>query len=270
MLLEASGFQVEAVTSVGEALEHWPRIHPDLAIVDLHMPGEGMRLLSHIHNQTSVPVIVLSADHEEDVKVAALDAGAEDYISKPFGAEELLARIRVVLRRRPGASVTLDLGSLLLSPAERTVSTVSGSLTLTPTEYDLLAHLGQADGFVPTSELLKEVWGPAYQHELEYVRAYIRRLRRKLDLLGLPQAIESRPGLGYRLNDSGRRSAQNGGTSLPPSPQRPGETSDESGDIESNRTPGERGPEGLGDEPRPRRPHRGEAGSDPRGQRPPG
>lgn len=198
-LLRASGYVVETATSTAEALNRWPRAHPDLLIVDLHMPGGGMRMVRTITDQTSVPVIVLSADHLEETKVVALDAGAEDYITKPFAAAELLARIRVALRRTAHSDQPITVGPLTLSQGDRSASTSTGTVPLTPTEYELLKRLALAGGFVTTTDLLKDVWGPAYHAEHEYVRAYIRRLRDKLDTLGLPRCIESRPGLGYRL-----------------------------------------------------------------------
>lgn len=198
-LLRASGYEVETATSTAEALIRWPRAHPDLLIVDLHMPGDGLKIVRSVTNQTSIPVIVLSADHLEETKVVALDAGAEDYVTKPFAAAELLARIRVALRRtaHPGQPITV--GPLTLSEAVRSAATSAGTVSLTPTEYELLKRLALAEGFVTTTDLLKDVWGPAYHTEHEYVRAYVRRLRDKLDTLGLPRCIESRPGLGYRL-----------------------------------------------------------------------
>jgi two-component system, OmpR family, KDP operon response regulator KdpE len=202
-LLQASGYDVEITTSTTEALNRWPRSHPDLLIVDLHMPGDGMKLVKTISESTATPVIVLSADHQEEVKVAALDAGAEDYITKPFTAAELLARIRVALRRTAPANEPITLGPLTLSETARAATTRFGSVSLTPTEYELLKKLSVTEGFITTSDLLRDVWGPSYHTEHEYVRAYIRRLRNKLDNLGLPQAIESRPGLGYRLTLGG-------------------------------------------------------------------
>jgi two-component system KDP operon response regulator KdpE len=200
VVLHASGYEVETTASTAEALNRWPRSRPDLVIVDLHMPGDGMKLVRAISKSTSIPVIVLSADHQEEVKVAALDAGAEDYITKPFTAAELLARVRVALRRVVRESEPVTRGPLTLSEIDRTASTDTASVALTATEFDLLKKLALTYGFITTVDLLKEVWGPAYSTEHEYVRAYIRRIRTKLDTLGLPQVIESRPGLGYRLN----------------------------------------------------------------------
>lgn len=206
LLLEASGYEVETGRSTAEALERWPRVHPDLVIVDLHMPGGGMQLVKAVIRDTSIPVIVLSADNQESVKVAALDAGAEDYITKPFAAAELLARIRVVLRRTARDTQSMTVGVLTLSEANLTASARSISIKLSPTEFDLLWALSLQQGYVSTADLLHDVWGPAYRSESDYVRVYIRRLRTKLDGLGLERAIESHPGLGYRLSPSMIRS----------------------------------------------------------------
>lgn len=199
MLLEASGYSVEATRSGAETLDRWPRTHPDLVIVDLHMRGGGTELVKTIAKDTSVPVIVLSADDQVEVMVAALDAGAEDYVTKPFSAAELLARIRVVLRRGGKTGEEIEVGPLRLSPQVRSVTANGQTVPLTPTEFDLLRTLAGFDGFIGTSDLLAAVWGPAYQMEHEYVRAYVRRIRSKLETIGLVDLIESRPGLGYRL-----------------------------------------------------------------------
>lgn len=199
MLLEASGYVVETTGSTAETLERWPRTHPDLVIVDLHMPGGGMELVRAITRTTSIPVIVLSAEDQASVKVAALDAGAEDYITKPFAAAELLARIRVALRRSPWKGGPIAVGGMTLSEADLSVAVGTASVRLTPTEFDLLKMMAMKDGFVMTADLLHDVWGPAYVTELDYVRVYMRRLRAKLDSLGAANAIESRPGRGYRL-----------------------------------------------------------------------
>jgi two-component system KDP operon response regulator KdpE len=200
LLLEASGYEVHIASSANETVVQWPRVHPDLVIVDLHMPGGGVDMIRRISLDTSIPVIVLSGDVQEHVKVAALDAGAEDYITKPFSAAELLARVRVALRRTSRDSLPITIGALTLSDSNLTASVGGAAVKLTPTEFDLMKAMALAGGFVATIDLLNEVWGPAYRTELEYVRVYIRRLRAKLDELGLPNFIESRPGVGYRLN----------------------------------------------------------------------
>ena len=199
MLLTASGYSVEATTSGPETLDRWPRSHPDLVIVDLHMPGSGVGLVRAITKDTSVPVIVLSADHQEDVKISALDAGAEDYITKPFSAAELLARVRVALRRVVRLQEEVEIGPLTLSTQSQSMEANGRTIPLTPTEFDLLRTLASSTGFVSTSHLLAQVWGPAYQTEHEYVRTYMRRIRSKLETMGLVDMIESRPGRGYRL-----------------------------------------------------------------------
>jgi two-component system KDP operon response regulator KdpE len=203
MLLEASGYEVHTASSAAEALERWPRVHPDLVIVDLHMPGGGMDLVTAISGHTSTPVIVLSGDVDETVKVMALDAGAEDYVTKPFSAAELLARVRVALRRTEPDIQPIRVGALTLTETDLRVSAGTSTVKLTPTEFDLLKAMALSGTFVTTSDLLNEVWGPAYRTELEYVRVYVLRLRAKLDSIGMSNAIESRPGLGYRLTANG-------------------------------------------------------------------
>lgn len=198
-LLEAAGYQAVTAESLVEALDRFPRVHPDLVIADLHMPGGGMRLVEALAAHTAVPVMVLSGDHDEAVKVRALDAGAEDYVTKPFAAGELLARVRVMLRRRGRTGADIAAGALTLLPSSLSVRGPGGTSELTPTEFELLRVLARNDGFVTTGDLLAEVWGPAYSREQEYVRAYVRRVRAKLATIGLEDAIESRPGSGYRL-----------------------------------------------------------------------
>lgn len=200
VLLEASGYTVESVTTGAEALTRWPRVRPDLLIADMHMPDGGLRLVEQVSRNGSTPVIVLSADDQESVKVAALDAGAEDYITKPFAAAELLARVRVALRRRPPADEPVSVGRLTLTEDDLSATVGTETVRLSPTEFDLLRAMAIGNGFVNTADLLAAVWGPAYRTELEYVRIYVRRLRAKLERLGLPEAIQSRPGLGYKLD----------------------------------------------------------------------
>jgi two-component system KDP operon response regulator KdpE len=198
-LLGAAGFEVETATSAAELLTRWPRAHPAVVIVDLHMPGGGVDLVKRLSASSQLPVLVLSADNREEVMVAALDAGAEDYVTKPFSASELLARIRVVLRRGGSPEERTRIGPLDISGSSSSVSAGPRSVALTPTEMELLRAIAAGNGFVSTAELLAKVWGPAYHTEHEYVRAYVRRLRGKLDEIGQGDIIESRPGLGYRL-----------------------------------------------------------------------
>ncbi|MBA2336850.1 MAG: response regulator transcription factor [Acidimicrobiia bacterium] len=126
-------------------------------IVDLHRPGGGMRLVEALAEHTAVPVMVLSGDHDEAVKVRALDAGAEDYVTKPFAAGELLARVRVMLRRRGRTGADVAAGALTLLPSALSVRGPGGTAEVTPTEFELLRALAGADGFVTTGDLLAEV-----------------------------------------------------------------------------------------------------------------
>jgi two-component system KDP operon response regulator KdpE len=200
VLLEASGYQVSKSLDGADALQSWPRSRPELAICDFHMPGGGLDLLRAMSSEAGIPVIVLSADHNEELRVAALDAGADDYITKPFSAAELLARIRVVLRRAPSGKTRTEAGMLQLDPEEVAARSEGKSVRLTPTEFAVLRVLADRPGFVPTADLLRMVWGPLYRSEVDYVRIYISRIRKKLEKLGLHGLIESAPGLGYRLS----------------------------------------------------------------------
>jgi two-component system KDP operon response regulator KdpE len=198
-LLEASGYEVRSAATTDEVLNLWPRAHPDLLVVDLHMPGDGLELVRKVREESSVPMLVLSADHREEMKVAALDAGADDYVEKPFAAAELLARVRASLRRGGIVGEFVTVGRLILDAAVRSASIGDQTVSLTTTEYDVLKLLASSDSFFPTEDILHRVWGPNYQDEREYVRAYIRRIRAKLTELGGAAEIESKPGLGYRL-----------------------------------------------------------------------
>jgi two-component system KDP operon response regulator KdpE len=146
-----------------------------------------------------VPTIVLSADHQESVKIAALDAGADDYVTKPFTAGELLARVRAALRRIGTGEDEVKAGRLTLRPSDLTAWFDERSIALTPTEFELCKALATRPGFVTTGDLLHAVWGPAYRTELDYVRIYMRRVRQKLEEIGFADPIESRQGQGYRL-----------------------------------------------------------------------
>jgi two-component system KDP operon response regulator KdpE len=199
VLLEAAGFEVSTAATGTEALVRWRASRPDLVICDFHMPAGGLDLVKAVSSEAGIPTIVLSADHQESVKVAALDAGADDYITKPFGAGELLARARVALRRTADPAQEIRAGALTLRESDLTARMGGVSVHLTPTEFNLCKTLAVRDGFVATGDLLAAVWGPAYQTELDYVRIYVRRIRQKLEGIGLVDAIENQPGLGYRF-----------------------------------------------------------------------
>jgi two-component system KDP operon response regulator KdpE len=172
-------------------------------IVDLGLPDmDGVTVVEGIRGWSKVPVIVLSARHHEQAKVRALDAGADDYITKPFGVDELLARIRAVTRRaqpQDAASATARIGRYTIDLGDHTIS--PADFHLTPTEWQLLEHLVRNPGKLITQrQLLHEIWGPRYSTETNYLRQYMARLRRKLeDDPTRPRHLLTEPGMGYRF-----------------------------------------------------------------------
>jgi two-component system KDP operon response regulator KdpE len=203
--LLARGYAVTAVGTGEEALQQLSAQHPDLAILDLMLPGlSGIEVTEAIRQQSSIPILVLSARGEEATKVQALDLGADDYLTKPFGIDELLARVRALLRRpaaAAGPDGTLQVGTLTLIPGAHEIRRDGAHLNLTPREYDVLAYLMRNAGKVVTHRLLlQEVWGREYGRETQYLRVFINRLRRKIeDDASHPRYIVTEPGVGYRL-----------------------------------------------------------------------
>jgi two-component system KDP operon response regulator KdpE len=204
--LTLEGYEVQTAVTLAEAgalLQHSP---PDLIVLDLGLPdGEGLDLVRAVRREASVPIVVVSARHQETQKIALLDAGADDYLTKPFGVAELLARIRVALRHRGTAlapSVTAHtLDDLHVDLATRTVLRDGQPVHLTPTEFDLLAHLVRNTGRVVTHrQLLAEVWGPEYTEHTHYLRLYMGQLRAKLERNPAePRHLLTETGVGYRL-----------------------------------------------------------------------
>ncbi|MBV9280453.1 MAG: response regulator transcription factor [Chloroflexi bacterium] len=203
--LLARGYDVTAVESGEEALLRSAEQHPDLVILDLMLPGlSGIEVCEALRAGSAVPILVLSARGEEQTKVRALDLGADDYLTKPFGIDELLARVRALLRRGPSTPEgdgTLRVGALTLDLGAREVVHNGARLELTPREFDVLAYLMRHSGKVVTHRvLLQEVWGPEYGRETQYLRVFINRLRRKIeDDPSHPRYIATEPGVGYRL-----------------------------------------------------------------------
>lgn len=203
--LRARGYEVE-VASTGEAgLELAARCHPDAVVLDLGLPGvSGLDVLRGLRAWTQVPVIVLSARHAEATKVEALDAGADDYVTKPFGMDELFARLRAAIRRAaPGPDdpvvVTDD---FTLDLAAKTAKDADGKeIRLTPTEWGMVELLVRNAGkLVPQRQLLQEVWGPQYEKETPYLRVYMAAIRRKLEPVpSTPRYFLTEPGMGYRF-----------------------------------------------------------------------
>jgi two-component system KDP operon response regulator KdpE len=201
--LRGAGYEVESAATAAEALDTAAMRPPEAVILDLILPdGSGQDVCRRLREWTDVPIIVLSAVGEEREKVAALDAGADDYITKPFGVDELLARLRAALRRtsQPGDPV-LRIGELEVDLEKRLVTVASRPVALTPHEFSLLRVLAQNEGKLLTHPtLLREVWGPAYGRESHYLHVYVSQLRRKIEPdPARPRYLLTEPGAGYRL-----------------------------------------------------------------------
>ncbi len=204
--LRARGYDVLSASDGRSALKAASENVVDLIILDIMIPGpDGFEVCQAIRRLSDVPIIMLSARGQEKDIVRALDLGADDYLTKPFGVEEMLARVRSVLRRRSQTGVMLRaplvVGELSIDFAARRVTAQGGEVRLTPTEYGLLAHLAINAGRVLTHRaLLQAVWGPEYGDETEYLWAYVRRLRRKIEPdPSNPIYILTEPGVGYYL-----------------------------------------------------------------------
>ncbi len=206
MSLEAEGYRVcEAETQKRGLIETGTR-KPDLLIVDLGLPdGSGVDLIRDVRGWSGVPILVLSARVEEGDKIEALDAGADDYLTKPFGTGELAARVRAMLRRTArgaeGAPTVSTFGDVRVDLAARTVTRGNAVVHLTPIEFRLLAHLITHAGKVLTHRLLlREVWGPTHVEDLHYLRIYMARLRQKLEKEPMrPRHLMTETGVGYRF-----------------------------------------------------------------------
>ncbi len=203
--LENRNYAVTTVASGEEALEAIVRQKPDVVIVDLVLPGmDGIELTRRIREQSPVPIIVLSAIGDERKKVEALESGADDYVTKPFGMEELAARVKSALRRTimlSGTEPIFKSGALSVNFERREVRLEGDSVKLTPTEYDLLKYMIQYMGKVLTHRtLLTAIWGEAYADQAQYLRVFIGQLRKKLEQnTARPKYILTDPGVGYRF-----------------------------------------------------------------------
>jgi two-component system, OmpR family, KDP operon response regulator KdpE len=212
--LRTQGFEVSTAPNGETAIDLLTKTSVDLVILDLGLPGiDGQEVIERLRSWSSVPVIVLSVRENQADKIAALDAGADDYVTKPFAIEELLARIRAVQRRissEPEQSI-LTFGDFEIDLARRLVTLAGDPVHLTRTEYSLLEALATNPGKLLTHRwLLEKVWGPAYATESHYVRVFIQQLRSKLgDDVAHPKWILTEPGLGYRwrswTSDRGER-----------------------------------------------------------------
>lgn len=205
--LAAHGYAVYEAATGEDALQTMVNARPDIVILDLGLPGiDGIEVTRRLREWSATPVIILSVRNDEAEKIRALDAGADDYLTKPFGVGELLARLRAALRHRvPEApSATLATGALSVDLTRRLVTVGDETVQLTPTEYDLLRVLITHAGKVLTHrQLLREVWGAAYESETHLLRVNISNLRRKIEPEpARPQYIVNEPGVGYRLRES--------------------------------------------------------------------
>lgn len=212
--LRANGYDAVLAADGDEALTVAATNPPDVIVLDLGMPGiDGIEVIRQLRAWSDVPVIVLSVHAEERDKVQALDAGADDYLTKPFGMDELLARIRAALRRvnlDASGDPVLDFGSLRIDLAARIVTVDGAEVHLTPTEYELLRELATNAGKVMTHQmLLTRVWGPASEDATNYLRVYINQLRRKIEPNpARPRYILTDPGIGYRFRPPGDEGAR--------------------------------------------------------------
>ena len=202
-LLQSQNFTVQCSGSGQTGLEILSRTTFDLVLLDLGLADlDGQQVLLQLRQWTAVPVIVISARGKEQDKIQALDAGANDYITKPFSAGELMARIRAALRQHQGSVQTLQFGNVLIDPVQRQISKGGAPLHLTKTEYDILLLLLRHAGSVLThNQILRQVWGEMYQGRPEYVRVHVATLRQKIeDNPATPQFIKTEAGVGYRFN----------------------------------------------------------------------
>ncbi len=202
--LEANGYEVHEVANGLDGISRAAQLRPDLIILDMGLPDiDGLEVLRRLREWTTTPAIILSVRDADDDKVAALDAGADDYLTKPFSLEELMARMRVAQRHtNPGPQSHLfTAGAVTVDLSRRQVTRNSEAVKLTPTEYALLRLLIQHAGRVLThKQILREVWGPEYVEETHYLRVYFAQLRQKLEEdPSLPRLILTEPGVGYRL-----------------------------------------------------------------------
>jgi two-component system, OmpR family, KDP operon response regulator KdpE len=211
MSLRGAGYDVETATTGAQALTAAAVKPPDAVILDLVLPdARGTDVCRELRTWTSVPVILLSVVGDEVEKVAALDAGADDYVTKPFGVDELLARLRAALRRvEPTQEPVHAIGELRIDLAAREVTFAGQPVQLTPHEFELLRLLARNEGKLLTHKaILEAVWGQAYTHESHYLHVYVSQLRRKLEPdPARPRYILTEPGVGYRLVDPTRRAS---------------------------------------------------------------
>ena len=211
LTLETEGHTVHEAATLQRGLIEAGTRRPDLVVLDLGLPdGDGVDLIRDLRTWSAMPIIVLSARSAEASKIAALDAGADDYLVKPFGSGELMARVRAQLRRSQRAGVAsaqpvIEFGNITVDLSRRTVERRSGQVSeilhLTPIEYKLLTHLAsQPDRVITHAQLLKAVWGPGHTEDTHYVRVHMANLRKKVeDNASMPRHLRTEAGIGYRF-----------------------------------------------------------------------
>ena len=210
--LVAAGYEVDDARTGEEGLEKVSTYHPDLVLLDINMPGMGGLLTCEaLREAKNIAIIILTVRNSEADKVAALDAGADDFVTKPFSTPELLARIRATLRRVPvsqGSPERIQIGNLVIDFVARTVSKGDKPVHLTPKELDLLRYFTSHPIHVITHrELLQAVWGPDYGNQVDYLRVFIKNLRKKIEMNpDSPEYILTEPWVGYRFNNSAKSS----------------------------------------------------------------
>jgi len=207
--LAAHGYRIAEAPDVAEAIRRWDAERPDVVLLDLGLPdGDGTTIIRRVRREATTPILVLSARGSEPDKVAALDAGADDYVTKPFGLAELRARVAALLRRTAGPAAdrtgAIRHGRLTIDVSRRVATVDDAELELTPREYELLrTMLSQPGRLLTKARLLRAVWGTAYADEGHYLHVYISRLRRKLAAAdpdgSLRDLIVAEPGVGYRV-----------------------------------------------------------------------
>jgi two-component system KDP operon response regulator KdpE len=206
VILRSAGYAVESAATKADAMSALAARPPDAMVLDLVLPdGRGVEICEEVRRWSRLPILVLSALGDEREKVRALDAGADDYVTKPFGTDELLARLRAVLRRsaEAGGSPLVEIGDLVVDLHDRQVTLAGREVHLTPIEFDLLRVLAQHRGRLVTQrQLLREVWGPEYSEETHYLRVHVAHIRAKLESdPSRPRSLITEPGVGYRLRD---------------------------------------------------------------------
>ena len=202
--LKARGYEVVVARRGEDGLDLAVNRRPDVILLDLGLPGiDGIEVVRGVRGWSSVPIIVLSARHQSVSKVDALDAGADDYVTKPFGMDELLARMRAALRRTPSApeDPQVETEDFIIDLASKRVTREGSDVHLTPKEWDIVEVLVRRSGkLVSQQQLLHDVWGPEYETETEYLRVLMARVRRKLESdASRPRHFRTEPGMGYRF-----------------------------------------------------------------------